>query len=258
MNSIETKNALISVIVPVHNSASFVKTSLKSLFDQNYKNLEIIAIDDNSTDNSFSLLKNFKRHQKSIKIYRNVKKYGLAVTLNRCIKRARGKFIVFMDSRDMVTKNKFQKQLEFLLRNPKVVAVGTQCVYLSEDNKRIGKSSYPQNHEIIAQTPLHGVSMLFEGVMINRYKIPKDLLYFPTNKHFFLYSDMAIKLMQFGELANLPEYLHFHRKHDTSLQNITKRASSLMKLWMASKFDYDIDPISLKNLFSTFFKVTTS
>ncbi len=255
MKSKQSLLPLISVILPVSNTASFLPTCLESLLTQNYKNIEIIAIDDNSADISFAIAKSYKKNDKRIKLFRNVKKYGLSITLNRCIRRAKGKFLVFMDPRDMVTKNKFQKQLQYLQKNPKTVAVGTQCIYLNEENKRIGKSNYPSLHEHISQSPLHGVSMLFEGVMINRYKIPKDLLYFPTTKHSFLYSDMAVKLIQFGEIINLPEFLHFHRKHSAiTLATTTKHAYSLMKLWLSSKFDYEIEALSLKNLFAGFFK----
>src|SRR5205085_2405090 len=100
--------------------------------------------------------------------------------LNRALRRAKGKFIVFMDGRDTITKNKIQKQVDFLLRNPKAVGVGTQCMYLNESDKRIGKSNFPQYHRDISQKPLHGISVLFEGIMINKYRIPKDLLSFPT------------------------------------------------------------------------------
>lgn len=259
MKTKQSQLPLISVILPISNAASFLPTSLESLLTQNYKNIEIIAVDDFSTDISYAIVKGFKKNDKRIKLFHNVKKYGLAITLNRAIRRAKGKFLVFMDARDMVTKNKFQKQLQYIQKNPKAVVVGTQCVYLNDDNKRIGKSNYPEMHEHISQSPLHGVSMLFEGVMINRFRIPKDLLYFPTAKHFFLYSDMAVKLIQFGEITNLPEYLHFHRKHSsTTLSTTTKHAYSLMKLWLSSKFDYEIEALSLKNLFTGFLKANTS
>ncbi len=250
---------LISVILPIRNADRFLATSLDSLLSQNYQNIEIIAIDDASIDGSLGILNAFKREDKRLKVYKNVKKYDLAITLNRCLKKAKGKFIVFMDPKDEVTKNKFQKQLDFLLKNPKVVAVGTQCIYLNDNDKRIGKSNYPALHEHISQKPIHGVSVLFEGIMITKYRIPKDLLYFPPNKHLFLYSDLALKLLQYGELANLPEYLHFHRTHTyyASLEKNMKHLWSLSKLWIKSKFDYQTNP-SIRTFFSSPFKPSTS
>lgn len=250
---------LISIILPVRNVARFLPASLDSLLMQNYEHIEIIAIDDASTDNSYKVLQALKRQDKRLKIFRNVKKYGLAVTLNRSLKKAKGKFIAFMDPKDTITKNKLQKQLTFLLDNPKVVGVGTQCVYLNEDDKRIGKSTFPALHEHISQKPIHGVSVLFEGIMLNKYKLPKDLLYFPPDKHLFLYSDMTLKLLQYGELANLPEYLHFHRTHTyySSIKKNMKQLWSLGTLWMKSKFDYQTNP-SLRTYFSSPFKPSTS
>src|SRR5260221_335983 len=206
-------NPLISIILPVRNAEGFLSDCLNSLLYQNYKNIEILAIDDNSTDMSWKILRKYKKLDARIRGYKNVKKYGLAITLNRCLKRAKGKFIAFMDAKDTITKNKLQKQLIFLLDNPEFVAVGTQCIYLNRENKRIGKSNFPSFHEHISQKPAHGISMHFEGIMINKYKIPKDLLRFPTRKHLFLYTDMAMKLLQYGQIANIAEYLQFHTKN---------------------------------------------
>lgn len=243
--------------MPVHNAAQFLPSSLESLRNQNYLNIEIIAIDDFSNDDSYKLLKAAKKQDHRLKVYRNVKKYDLAITLNRALKRAKGKYVAFMDARDTITRNKLQKQLDFLLANEKVVAVGTQCIFISEDDKRIGKSNFPALNEHISQKPLHGVTVLFEGIMVNRYRVPKDLLHFPTQREMFLYSDMAFKLMQYGELANLPEYLQFHRKHESGLGSTTKHLYSLAKLWINSRVQYDTKP-SLRSFFSTAIKTSFS
>lgn len=233
------QDPLISVVLPVRNNQDFLQESLESLIAQNYKNIEIIAIDDFSTDNSLQILNTCKSKDNRIKIYQNVKKYGLATTLNRAIKRSKGKFIVFMDPLDTVTANKIFKQFEFLKKNPKVTAVGTQCIYLNSEGKRIGKSSFPENNEQILKSPLHGIAVLMEGVMINRYKIPKDLLYFPTKRHLLLYTDLALRLMQYGELANIGEYLLFHRKKN-NIKSLGKHFLSLSKLWFSSKLQTGI------------------
>ncbi len=249
---------LISVIMSIHNDAKFLTSSLESLRNQNYLNIEIIAIDAASTDSSYHLLKESRKQDTRLKVYRNVKKYGLAITLNRSLRKTKGNFVVFMDPRDMVTRNKFQKQLDFLHANQKVVAVGTQCIYVNEEDKRIGKSNFPSLHEHISQRPLHGISVLFEGIMVSKLRIPKDLLHFPTNSHPFLYSDMALKLIQYGKLANIPEYLQFHRKHDaSSLQSTTKHLVSLAKLWLNSRMQYETRP-SIRSFFGGAFKTSIS
>jgi len=238
MNS-KPNNALVSVLLPVRNSAKFLSACLDSLLLQNYSGLEIIAIDDNSSDNSWRILREYQKRHKQLNIFKNVKQYGLALTLNRCLKRIKGTYILFMDARDTITKNKIQKQVDYLHSNAKVVAVGTQCIYINELDKRTGKSNFPLFDTAISEKPLHGISVLFEGIMIHRHRIPKDLLYFNSRKNTFLYSDMAMKLMQYGELANISEYLHFHRKHTT---NASMNMLALLQLWLKSKFEYGITP----------------
>lgn len=254
-----TKNQLISVILPIHNAESLLPICLDSLKKQNYKKIEVIAIDDFSNDGSYKILIDAQKKNGKLKISQNVKKYGLSTTLNRALKQAQGRFIVFMDPKDTITKNKLFKQVEFLLKNEKVVAVGTQCIYLNEENKRIGKSEFPALHEHISQHPIHGVSVLFEGIMIDRLKIPKDLLYFPTGRKLFMYSDMAMKLIQYGELANLPEYLQFHTKstYYSSIRSISKHIFSLITLWTIAKSRYEDMP-SFRSFLSTAFRLRTS
>jgi len=239
MNS-KSYNTLVSVVLPVRNNAKFLSGCLDSLLFQNYSNLEIIAIDDKSSDISWNILKEYKKRHKQLRIFRNVKQYGLALTLNRGLKRVKGMFVLFMDARDTITKNKIQKQVDYLCGNKKTAAVGTQCIYMNESDKRIGKSNFPHLSEVISRKPLHGISVLFEGIMIHRYRIPKDLLRFPTRKNTFLYSDMAMKLLQYGKLTNLPEYLHFHRKHAAA--NGSMNTMALLQLWIKSRFEYGMTP----------------
>lgn len=236
---------LISVILPVRNNEAFLKECLDSLHSQNYKNTEIIAIDDFSTDNSPHILRSFKQRDKRIKLFRNVKKYGLATTLNRAIRRSKGGFLVFMDPSDRITANKFSKQITFLQHHPKAVAVGTQCTFIDAQGTYRGKSTFPANSPY---PPLHGVSLLMTGIMVNRYAIPRDLLHFSAGKQAFLYADMAIKLMPYGELMNLPEFLHFHRKQHT-IDSLQKHLFSVTKLWFSSRFHHGIS-LPLRSLFS--------
>jgi len=239
---------LISVILPIRNNEQFLADCLESLLGQNYNNIEIIAIDDASNDNSPNILKEFRGKDKRIKIFRNIKKYGHAISLNRAIKKSKGKFISFMNPSDIVRANKFVKQITFLKQNPKVVAVGTQCIFIQPNGKQKGKSSYPAQSK-------DGISVLMESVIINRLAIPKDLLYFPAKKHLFLHSDMAVKLMAYGQLANLAEFLHLHRRRD-KIASFEKQIFSLAKLWINSRFQHGIS-LPLRSLFANI-KPTTS
>lgn len=237
----KTKEPLISVIMPVQNAGDYLLECLKSLKNQNYKNLEIIAIDDKSTDNSYKILSTFKKREKRLKVYRNVKRYGIALTLNRALKRAKGDFIAFMDGHDFSTPNRLKKQIAFLLDNPKAVAVGTQCYFLSGDNKRIGKSNFPSENAAIYDSFLKKMTLQLETLMINKNLIPKDILYFKQLSYPFIYTEVLAKMLPYGKVANLPEFLHLHRTPENSLQRLETILSTL-KLWVKSITVYDYRP----------------
>jgi glycosyltransferase involved in cell wall biosynthesis len=231
---------LITVILSVHNAASTLEECINSVFNQSYKNLEIVAIDDFSSDKSYSILKSLKKQDNRLRIYKNVKRYGIGVTLNRIVKRAKGTFIAFMDTDDFSSTNRLKKQLNFLLNNPGVVAVGSQCTFIDEKGKKIGRSDFPSDNDLIYRNPLHGISMQFETVLINKTVLPKDILRFHTGSNPFVYSDILIKIANYGKLANLDQFLHFHRNDPKIyLSDVKKNVIALIKLWIKSRELYD-------------------
>lgn len=246
MNRQQIDSPLVSVILPVHNAQEYLSASLKSILNQSYTNLEIIAIDDFSSDHSYSILEEFARKDSRLIISRNVKRYNMAITLNRALKKVTGQFIAFMRAEDISHKDRFLKQTAFLKINKKVVAVGSQCYLLDRNGKRIGKTTFPVEKLSIYQKPIHGVSVQFEGLMINRLLIPKDLLYFHTNKHPFMYSDIIVKLLQYGEVNNLPIYLHMHRRYTPDRQNKARDLVTTARMWLRSEALFGYRP-SLKS-----------
>lgn len=248
------KRSLVSIILPVHNDGNFLSDSIKSLLRQSYRNLEIIAIDDKSSDDSFKILKTIKKKDKRLRIYQNVKRYGIVTTLNRALKKAKGEYIAFTESSDVSVRDRLKKQLAFLSANPEVVAVGTQCYFISKKGKRIGKSVFPLENSKIYDSPLHGFSMQFETVMINRTLLPKDILKFGNGFYPFVFSDFLIKLLPYGKFANLPNFMHLHRNHPTEyISSVKRHAFSYIKLWLKSIESYDYTP-SIRSLFRPLLK----
>lgn len=255
MSIIEQK-PLVSLLLPVFNMGHFLPQCLDSLLEQHYGNIEIVAIDDFSRDDSWRILKLYRKFDKRIKIYRNVKHYGKGITLNRALSRAKGQFIAMMDGKDVVYKERFTKQIKFLLDNEKAVAVGIQCTLLDWNGKKVGKTEFPQEYDALYHKPLHTVSINFESVMINKQLLPKDLLKFDTNEKAMIYSDLLIKLIQYGQIANLPFTLQYRRTEKSTTQTTLKDIPNLFKLWIKSIDAYDYKP-SVRSFFSSVFKSPT-
>ena len=88
-----------SIIVPVYNTAEYLRDCFDSIFHQTQKEIEIIAINDGSTDNSLDVLQEIKKEHPELIILSQVNQ-GLGATRNRGIKLAKGEFIYFLDSDD--------------------------------------------------------------------------------------------------------------------------------------------------------------
>lgn len=228
---------LVSILLPICNAEAFLKESLKSLLAQSYKQIEIIAIDDSSKDASYKILQGLKKKDTRIRAYKNKKRYGMAVCLNRAVRKAKGSFIALFDQNDSATTDKIKRQVSFLLSHPNVAAVGTQTLLVNEKNKKIGKATFPTHHKTIIKGLLAGISMQFETAMINRRLLPKDLLSFKHNGSAMLFSDLFLKLLSYGEIANLPWALQYRR---ITQQNKSSLAFfQMIKLWITSFANYD-------------------
>src|SRR5258708_5135409 len=242
---------LVSIILPIQNTDKFLKACIKSLLSQSYTNFEIIGIDDNSKDSSFRILKQFHLSDKRVRCYKNKKRYGLAVCFNRAFKKANGSFIAFIDPSDMNTSGRIKKQLSYLQSHPKVVAVGSQCTFVTNSNKRYGKSDFPVDCHTIYQTLTHGSSILFETFMINKKVLPKDLLYVsPKVRPPFLYHDLFVKLAQYRDLTNLSESLYYRRQSlEQHYQKTLQILPTYLTMLIRSITLYDYRP-SLRSLFA--------
>lgn len=111
------KDALVSVIIPVYNVEEYLEECINSVLNQTYKNLEIILIDDSSTDESFSICLNKAKKDERITILRNKINKGQSATRNRGIRHANGKYIYFLDSDDYVRDDLFQSIIPYMEKN---------------------------------------------------------------------------------------------------------------------------------------------
>lgn len=254
---IQTPLPLVSIILPVYNSGAHLSESLNSLLSSSHPNIEIIAIDDFSKDDSWKILRIYKSIDKRVKIYKNVKHYGLGITLNRALKKIKGQYVMCMDAEDICYKDKIKKQLKFLQQNEKVVAVGTQCTFIDDDAKKLGISSFPSENDAIYHIPLHSVSIQFETLLVNKFLLPKDLLRFNTQEEKFLYSDILIKLLAYGQLINLPTPLQYHRKHTHKNAFSISQIPSLVQLGIKSIAQHDYKP-SIRYIYHSIFKPSLS
>lgn len=138
----------ISVIVPCYNVEKFVEKCIDSLINQTYDNIEIIAIDDQSKDNTYEVLKNLKeKYGDKINLYQNEKNKGLAYTRNFGVSKASGKYVGFIDSDDYIDPHYYEVLVEKIV-NEKADLVVNDIQLVDENGKNIGNVNKACNGEI--------------------------------------------------------------------------------------------------------------
>ena len=206
--------------MPVYNAGGFLVEAIESIKKQTYKNWELIAVDDGSTDLSISILKKFAKNDLRIQIYKQKHK-GLSYALNFGLKKAKGQFIARMDADDISHKKRLEKQLNFLLKNNEIMLIGTQVTMMDEKGKKIGDKKFPQNHEKIYQMMMTMMSIQ-HATILARTKYFKKVAY--QNHSTAEDVSLLFKLIQRGKFANTKEFLYKYRirKNSNSHKNPKK------------------------------------
>lgn len=106
---------LVSIVMPSYNAEKFVSETIESVLRQTYTNWELIIVDDCSKDNTAEVVANFQDAR--IRFMRNEKNSGAAVSRNRALREAKGRWIAFLDSDDLWEPEKLEKQIAFMETN---------------------------------------------------------------------------------------------------------------------------------------------
>lgn len=130
-------NDLVSIIMPSYNTAVYITESIQSVLAQTYKDWELIIVDDCSTDNTDELVNQYLS-DKRIRYIKNDTNSGAAVSRNRALREAKGKWIAFLDSDDLWEPDKLQKQIAFMKDNGYAFSY-TDYIEIDEESKPNGK-----------------------------------------------------------------------------------------------------------------------
>jgi len=107
---------LVSVIMPSYNTGKYIEKTINSVLSQTYENWELIIVDDCSDDDTDDAVKPYLSDER-IKYFKNDKNCGAAVSRNYALRQAKGKWIAFLDSDDLWTTDKLEKQIAFMEKN---------------------------------------------------------------------------------------------------------------------------------------------
>jgi glycosyltransferase involved in cell wall biosynthesis len=138
---------LVSVVIPLYNSAATVAATLESVLQQTYRNLEIIVVDDGSTDEGVEICRRCRDPRLRIVQQRN---RGLAGARNTGIRHARGAIVAFVDSDDLWMPEKIARHVEHLSRHPEVGVSFSRSALIDRDGQPLGLLQTPRLRGITA------------------------------------------------------------------------------------------------------------
>lgn len=203
---------LISVVLPVYNAETFLDEAMDSLVQQRFKEFEVLAINDGSTDRSGVILDQWAARDPRIKPTHRENR-GLCATLNEGLARA-ATLVARMDADDICAPDRLERQWNYLLKHPEVVCVGCARQTIDGRGRPLDLKFFPTTHDDIDHDHLSGwCQMLHPGVLMRRdavlgiggydesYEVAQDL-------------ELWLRLAEVGRLANLPEVLMRYRVHD--------------------------------------------
>lgn len=157
---------LVSVIISTYNEEKYIIDSIKSILNQDYENIEIIIVDDASTDNTVENIKKIKN--KKIRLYINDVNKKLAHNLNFAISKSNGKYIARMDADDISIKKRIKVQVEYLEKN-KDIDIAVSFAKTFGDSNIIKRT--PCSHEEIRATLLFTNPICHPTVMFRKESI---------------------------------------------------------------------------------------
>ena len=131
------KNQLVTVIMPSYNCGKFVDNTIYSVQAQTYQNWELLFVDDYSKDDSVQKVMALAAADSRIKVFKNSKNSGAAVSRNKALKEAKGRWIAFLDSDDLWEPTKLERQIEFMEKN-KYAFSYTRYSEIDEDGRELG------------------------------------------------------------------------------------------------------------------------
>lgn len=207
---------LISIIIPVHNSSKYLDSCLESITKQTYKNIEIICIENGSTDNSLEKLKKYKDKIK-IEI---LKESGLSKARNKGIELANGKYIAFLDSDDQLELTFIEELYNNLKENNSDMSICNFKEIYEETNKIILRNYFP-NNKISEEQIKNNLDKFNYSIWNKLYKkeiIEKNNITFPIS---LKYEDIPFVLEYLTKcktISKTNKYLYNYKIHKNSEQ----------------------------------------
>lgn len=210
---------LVSIITPMYNASRYIAHTIAAVQKQTYANWEMIILDDLSEDNCGEIVQEYAQKDERIHYYLAEKKCGVAEARNEAMKRAKGRYIAFLDSDDLWKPEKLEKQLFFMKEKQSAFSF-TACGVIDENGKSLNKVRHVPE-EITYEQLLHGNVIPCLTVVIDREQVGEFSM--PQMGHED-YATWLTIIKQLPAAHGLNETLGYYRVNRNSVSSNKARA----------------------------------
>jgi len=234
---------LVSAVIATYNGERYIERAVKSVLNQNYKNIELIIIDDGSNDKTESILNTLKNGNPKINIYKNNHNLGFAKSLNLGIEKARGLYIARLDDDDFWSDlKKIEKQVNFLQKHHDYVLVGGGMIKVAVSGKEIAKFLFPEQDEEIRKSLLVDNNFVHSTVLF-RKDIFKKVGGYDQRLDFFADWGLWLKLGKEGKMYNFQDFFAYYldKEYDSgyNYRNDAIRRKLFLNIEVRNKYRKD-------------------
>lgn len=215
-------DSVVSIIMPSYNTEKYIRDSIDSVIAQTYTNWELIIIDDCSPDNSNEIIESYKDPR--IRLLKNERNSGAAVSRNYGLREAKGKYIAFIDSDDTWVKDKLEKQIKFIEDNDYAFVYADYRICLNGIWENVVRTAPNKinKRKIYNYCYFSTITVMYDVEKVGLIQI-EDL---KKNNDYAMWIQALSKVDAFRQ----PECLAYYIKHDDSVSSGSK--------WKLIKYHY--------------------
>jgi glycosyltransferase involved in cell wall biosynthesis len=231
----------VSVLMPAFNAERFLAPAVDSVLGQSHEDLELVVVDDGSTDHTFELLQEYARKDPRVRALRNEQNLGIVHTRNRAFAEAdpRSAFFALMDSDDVCEPARLALQLDFLSGHPDHALVGGNLILIDEAGAELGRRLYPSSYEAITSVITRFNPIAQPTATVRRSAIDAVGTYdvrYPRCQDY----DLWLRVARRFKIANLPAFTLRYRISQTQGKATALRES--LKQTLNIQREYMFEP----------------
>ena len=214
------ESPLVSILMPVYNTAPYLKEAMDSMLSQTFKDFELIVLNDCSPDNADEILDTY--NDTRIVRYKGERNMGLSNVLNAGMDMARGKYIARMDSDDISLPNRLEIQVKYLEEHPDIDLCSCRMKMFGAKDDTWVRDSDPEKVKVTALffSPILHASSIWKKESFDKYGLRFRQEMVPAEDY-----DMWCRALSKGlKLVNLPNVLYRYRIHPSQATTQTEKS----------------------------------